>query len=265
MARRMLQAEGLGSLYRGLAPSLVAAVPNTALYFLTYETLKDGILQGCPELLPPLLSAEAAENVAPPVAGGLARVVAATATAPFELLRTQLQGGRATSMQRLVQAGGGNVSALWRGLAPTLARDVPFSALYWSCLERFRASLLAQGVVESHVTASFVAGAGAGLVAAAVSTPMDVIKTRIQMESGPSFIEQACRDRICGCKEENVRCRRPGVVSVGREVVRAEGWRGLMRGLLPRLGRIPVSCSIMVGSFELVKRSLGVDEKEPAT
>ena len=147
---------------------------------------------------------------------------------------------------------------MWRGLTPTLARDVPFSALYWACLEQCRASLLSHGV--EHVTASFLAGASAGLVAATIVTPMDVIKTRMQM--GPSFLEQACVEQICGCKEEKVWCKRPGVYGVGRDIVKSEGWRGLTRGLLPRLGRIPVSCSIMVGSFELVKRALRVEEEE---
>ena len=66
----------------------------------------------------------------------------------------------------------------------TLARDVPFSALYWSGLEPIRRAMLPSNTRPSQaqiMTANFVAGTVGGGLAAAVTTPLDVVKTRLQV------------------------------------------------------------------------------------
>ncbi len=158
----------------------------------------------------------------PLVAGSTARLLATMATAPLELIRTRQASVVATRPARdgssatrsssiaipgildefrvLVQTRG--ISSLYAGLAPTLWRDVPFSALYWLFFERFRNALsdmdsssssektttllgrqwgvigganlyrergmkLPPGMEAMH---AFVAGAAAGSIAAAFTT-----------------------------------------------------------------------------------------------
>ena len=43
------RSEGFGSLWRGLSPTLALTLPQTAIYFIMYENLKDGIIS---ELIP---------------------------------------------------------------------------------------------------------------------------------------------------------------------------------------------------------------------
>ena len=55
--------------------------------------------------------------------------------------------------------------ALWRGLPPTLWRDVPFSAIYWMGYEECKQSLESlkdQSMSDLHV--AFLAGALSGMV-----------------------------------------------------------------------------------------------------
>lgn len=53
--------------------------------------------------------------------------------------------------------------ALWRGLPPTLWRDVPFSAIYWMGYEECKKSLLRSSSIN-ELEASFLAGAASGMV-----------------------------------------------------------------------------------------------------
>lgn len=53
--------------------------------------------------------------------------------------------------------------ALWRGLLPTMLRDVPFSGIYWMGYERIK-HRLSEGNNLSHFQTSFIAGASSGMV-----------------------------------------------------------------------------------------------------
>jgi len=70
---------------------------------------------------------------------------------------------------------------LWRGLGPTLVRDAPFSVIYWTGFEGIREYIVRKRKWKEGFFVNFLAGLSAGLVAAATTTPIDVIKTRQQM------------------------------------------------------------------------------------
>ena len=63
------------------------------------------------------------------------------------------------------------VLSLWRGLAPTLWRDVPFSAIYWMGYENIKKRLVAwdsvrQDPVLNEFEVAFASGAISGMVSA---------------------------------------------------------------------------------------------------
>ncbi|KAK2713404.1 hypothetical protein QYM36_009316 [Artemia franciscana] len=122
--------EGVLSLWSGLSPTLVLALPATVIYFTTYEQLrvhlndKYGSYRSQPMWIPLL-------------AGGLARTWAVTLVSPLELIRTKMQSQRLSyldvriAVKDLVKVQG--VKGLWLGLGPSLLRDVPFSGKYLNC------------------------------------------------------------------------------------------------------------------------------------
>jgi solute carrier family 25 protein 39/40 len=122
--------------------------------------------------------------------------------------------------------------ALWRGLIPTMLRDVPFSAVYWMGYEEIKGRLqVYQGL--SHFQTAFLSGASSGMFAAIITTPFDVIKTQRQVSS---YAEEARLGRIL------------------KNILVSDGPTGFFRGLVPRVAKVAPACAIMISSYEMGKR-----------
>ncbi|KAK7495691.1 hypothetical protein BaRGS_00013138 [Batillaria attramentaria] len=233
---KIMKYEGITSLWSGLPPTLVMAVPATVVYFTCYEQLK-------------ALMKYRENNIndwwKPMASGAIARVWAASVISPLELVRTKLQSEQLTyrEVDKAVRFAIKNdgIMALWRGLGPTLLRDVPFSAMYWLCYETAKAEvLLVRGTPELTFTESFMTGATAGMLAAIVTLPFDVIKTHRQIELGQSV--------ITGGKKPST-----STWVLIRKLYASEGFQALFAGLVPRITKVAPACAIMISSYEYFK------------
>ncbi|CAH0478339.1 unnamed protein product [Peronospora belbahrii] len=230
--RHIFQTEGLKGLFAGLSPAMVISVPSTVLYYISYDFLLHEGRQKLPEL----------ESLTPLMAGITARTVAATITSPIELVRTRMQGVNAgtsilSTFQHAVRRGG--YMSLLNGLGATLARDVPFSAIYWMSYENLQRRLIATKEEMTRTHRAFVCGAVSGAIAATITTPFDVVKTLQQV----SMTAQ-------GSQTSGMRML--------RQVVASKGMAGAFTGLGARLARVMPSCAIMISCYELGKEKLGV-------
>ena len=229
--------EGMLALWRGTGSNVVSCIPSVGIYLTTYEQLKARVVQyGVSPQLSPLL------------AGGAARAVSVIGTAPLELMRTRVMAqtgagalGGAGVLIRAVTTHGWR--SLWRGTAPTLYRDVPFSALYWVVAEAVRERLaLRWGAKRDALSVNLSAGFFAGACAAVTTHPFDVIKTRAQVEESPALSVRGQRS--------------PSTLAALRILLATEGWAGLWGGVGPRVLKVGPSCAIVLGSYELFKSFL---------
>ncbi|RHY88535.1 hypothetical protein DYB37_005648 [Aphanomyces astaci] len=200
----IVRSEGIGALYAGLPPTLLIAVPSTVLYFTSYDLLLAAAKRKYPDHT----------DAVPFVSGSLARCVAATVVSPIELIRIRMQaapnaGSFAAVIQRSIAGG---FVALWRGLLPTLARDVPFSAMYWGVFELLKKRLAAlpalqatDNPAQTQLGIAFVAGATSGSLASVATQPFDVIKTKQQIETFSSSAETGKPLRVWRLMHEIVR------------------------------------------------------------
>ncbi|KAJ2667913.1 Carrier protein, mitochondrial [Coemansia spiralis] len=246
--QHIARTEGIATLWRGLSPTLVASGPSTVIYFVGYDYLRQWI--GNSMLASDRLAPY--EKYASLVAGCAARTAAATAISPIELVRTRMQASATHDFRTVLQGisaeiNKGGIGTLWRGLVPTLWRDVPFSAIYWFGYERWRARVYEplfayseQGMdMFSRLAVAFCSGASSGIVAAALTIPFDVAKTRRQIEQHANPKSNVVQHNSLG--------------QVIRHIVSTEGPRGLFAGLAPRLMKVAPSCAIMISSYELGK------------
>lgn len=231
--RYVFHTEGVRGLYAGLPPTLMLAIPSTVLYYTSYDYMVHEGKKRYPELA----------IVMPLLAGSSARIVAATIVSPLELVKTRMQGhgsnfqgkGIYHTLRTAMQQQG--VGAIYRGLNATLARDVPFSAIYWTCFEQIRQSLEAKFPETTKIQQSFGAGAMAGAIAATITTPFDVVKTLQQVDGTMNM----------------------STLDVLRRLVQTQGPAAVMTGLSARLAKIVPSCAIMISSYEIGKLYLGID------
>lgn len=254
--------EGVSGLWRGLSPTLLMAIPATVVYYLGYEAIRERLLLIQGKALPRTTSPSSpshsrpiggGELWAPLLAGAAARIIAVTLISPLELVKTKMQNYGASpsliadDLRRSIQQRG-PLPILYKGLVPTLWRDVPFSAIYWASYEHFRRVysrwLPAPQNPADHFALSFAAGATAGSIAAALTTPFDVAKTR----------QQVGNDLLTPLPAHE---GRRSIVRHLRDIWRSEGVRGLTLGIGPRMCKSAPSCAIMIGCYEFTKNYLG--------
>ena len=268
--RKIARNEGVTTLWRGLSPTLVMAIPANVIYFTGYDWLRYN--NNSP------INRVFSANYAPLVAGVSARMLAASVVSPIEMFRTRMQASRSAGSHfaETVQGIGEMVAShgytsLWRGLTLTLWRDVPFSGVYWWGYETIRGALTearerGRGLDirpgesrsrarsrsqsrENHAntfTDSFIAGATSGAVASILTMPFDVGKTRRQVFVDPS-------KSVAGAEKSLA----PELQSMPRfllHIIKEEGIQGLWKGWIPRTLKVAPSCAIMISCYEVGKR-----------
>lgn len=144
-----------------------------------------------------------------------------------------------------------------------LLRDIPFTAIFWTLTEAIRGPLLRRAVDDGHPLAHTGGGPGTGAVdqgpavwqvvqvnaiaagvsgsvAAAATTPFDVIKTQQQVARGGTG---------------------KSLVETARGIVNRGGFGGLWVGLLPRSIRAFPSGAMVVATYELLKQHLAARQR----
>lgn len=156
---KIIRMEGIRSLWSGLPPTLMMAVPATVIYFTCYDQL-------CAVFK---VRMGDRSDLAPLFAGAIARVGSATVISPLELIRTKMQAEKQSyrELSAVIRSAlhSEGWRSLWRGWGPTLLRDVPFSAMYWFNYEKGKVWLCEYySCTDPTFSITFTAGALSGSV-----------------------------------------------------------------------------------------------------
>lgn len=236
---KISRTEGVMSLWSGLPPTLLMAIPATVVYFTVYDRLRADMWYWSGSGHQPLWI--------PVFCGAAARCIAATTISPLEMVRTKMQSKKLSywevgnAIKQLIKSEG--PLSLWRGLGPTLMRDVPFSSIYWACYEYMKQRMdQRQPTLEFSLTA----GAISGSIAAITTLPFDVAKTHRQIELGE-------KDLMDSSKQQSKATSRK-TADILKNIYRQSGVTGLFSGIVPRVIKVAPSCAIMISCYELGKQ-----------
>lgn len=258
---KIIQERGSLALWRGLTPTLAYVIPSNLIFFSLYEYNRK---RHDPNWL----------------AASKARMVSCTLLSPVEFIRTRVQATIANSDQTPIQVirrvfYEDSFVSYWRGLAPTLMRDVPFSGVYFALYEFNKRMVLPSHVAKRDTLAfgnrrerinlaesqmmhqndqkfifgseyadtlilTLANGAVCGTVASILTHPFDVIKTQLQTVQRAKSVN-------------NYRVYTIHNTSDAVKLLRSEyGWRWVTIGLAPRMLKVIPGSAIMLGSYEIV-------------
>ncbi|XP_052865439.1 S-adenosylmethionine mitochondrial carrier protein homolog [Anopheles cruzii] len=234
--RGFIASGGFRGIYKGLAPTAAGSAPTSALFFCTYEGLKVNLRQyATPDQMPyvHMVSAAAAE------------VVACLIRVPIEIAKQRRQAllhkGNMSSLEILYGAlrKEGIRRGLYRGFGTTVMRDVPFSLIQFPLWEYFKQHWSTVTGTPLTPVSVAICGAVSGAVAAGLTTPLDVAKTRIMLAE----------------QMENKR----GMGRILRGIYRERGIRGVFAGFVPRVMWITLGGAIFFGMYDFTRRLLDMD------
>uniref|UniRef100_A0A8C3RMF0 Mitochondrial S-adenosylmethionine carrier protein n=1 Tax=Chelydra serpentina TaxID=8475 RepID=A0A8C3RMF0_CHESE len=214
------KAGGFRGIYAGVPSAAVGSFPNAAAFFVTYEYVKCMLATATPPYLRPVTHMAAAS---------FGEVVACLIRVPSEVVKQRAQVSPSSSTFRvlsntLYQEG---IQGLYRGYKSTVLREVK-NLDFWSWKQGH--------VVDSWQSAT--CGAFAGGFAAAVTTPLDVAKTRIMLAKAGSSNASG------------------NVLSALHSVWRSQGLPGLFAGVVPRVTAISLGGFIFLGTYDKTRSLL---------
>lgn len=238
--RRIAYEEGLTALWKGNVPAELMYIAYGAIQFSTYRITNEFLHSTFGEKTLPA-------TVESFVSGAVAGAVATTTTYPLDLLRTRfaaqgqerIYNGLRGAVTSIYQDEGGR--GFFRGVGASVGQIVPYMGLFFLGYEAIRPHM-------SNLELPFGSGkAAAGMLASVMAKtgvfPLDLIRKRLQVQ-GPSRGRYVHRN----IPEYN------GVWRTFKSILKAEGVRGLYRGLTVSLFKAAPSSAVTMWTYE---RALG--------
>jgi len=244
--RKIVRNEGFKGLYAGVLPQLIGVAPEKAIKLTVNDLVrtrftdpKTGVIQFKAEML----------------AGGAAGFCQVIFTNPLEIvkIRLQVQGELAKrsdavprrSAMWIVRNLG--IVGLYKGAPACLMRDGPFSAIYFPTYAHLKKDFFGESPQKRlGVLQLLTAGAIAGMPAAYLTTPFDVIKTRLQVEARK------------GEATYN------GVADAARKIYRDEGFKAFWKGGPARIVRSSPQFGFTLAAYEVLSNLLPMPGSQEA-
>ena len=250
LSSRHTAAGTLRSIYAGLPSTVIGSMPSAASFFMVYDGVKRHML------VPGQTAAQ--ESYVHMLASSMGEIAACAIRVPTEVVKQRAQaglfGGKSSAafldILNLRKSAGyaTMIKELYRGGGITIMREIPFTILQFTLWEQAKKgwskrqtelTRRPEGMVTATESAFF--GSLSGAFAAGVTTPLDVLKTRLMLAR----------------RETGSTQQRLGAAGLIRQIAKEDGWKGFFRGFVPRVGWISTGGAIFLGTYQWASNNLG--------
>ncbi|XP_002526128.2 protein MITOFERRINLIKE 1, chloroplastic [Ricinus communis] len=225
---KTFQERGILGFYSGVSAVIVGSTASSAVYFGTCEFGKSILskLDKYPSVL------------IPPTAGAMGNIVSSAIMVPKELITQRMQAGAKGRswevMLKILEKDG--ILGLYSGYFATLLRNLPAGVLSYSSFEYLKAAVMRKTKKRYlEPIESVCCGALAGAISASITTPLDVIKTRLMTQVNKEVVDKVSAAMYSG------------VSATVKQIMKEEGWVGFTRGMGPRV--LHSACFSALGYF----------------
>lgn len=235
--RALFERGGGKALYAGIWGNLVGVAPASAIFISVYEPIKKYWQARLDE---------SKQFIAPILAGASAGMAASVVRVPTEVVKQRMQTGEFKSavgaIKTIISREG--LRGMYAGYGSFLLRDLPFDAIEFVAYEQMKHAYGRIVGRELNPAETGAIGAFAGAVTGAVTTPLDVLKTRLMIQGEKKVYANA--------------------VDCFVKIYRDEGAAALFRGWQPRVMWIGIGGSVFFTALEAAKKVFEPKEPEPA-
>lgn len=247
---KIASSEGALSLWRGVSSVVLGAGPAHAIYFSVFETLKTFLVNH-------FTTAQNTTKIVtdenhPIIASGAGIAGTVTSDAlmtPFDVLKQRMQASTTSSQVssnsvRLFSSAleiykTEGFTAFYISYPTTLLTNIPFAALNFGFYEYFSSLLNPDNTYNPYLHC--VSGGIAGGIAAAITTPVDCVKTALQTK---------------GISQDQALKHVTGFISATKALYKQNGLKTFIRGLKPRIIFNVPSTAISWTAYEMAKEVL---------
>jgi len=218
---------GFKGTYSGILSATLGSAPGAAAFFSTYETMKQVFR-----------TASGGQETWLHHAGASScgEVAACLIRVPTAVVTQNMQVGRFSTFTEAVTTtwSRGGIGAFYAGYGTTVAREIPFAFIQFPIYEAFKKTWSSYQGEQTSPLQGALCGTVAGGIAGAITTPLDVAKTRIVLES----------------QTEGGTKRYTGALQTLKLIVNEEGALALFKGIAPRVTWITIGGFIFFGAYE---------------
>lgn len=236
---------GYKNVYSGISACIIASAPSASLFFMTYDYFKHSLKKEN--------SFNLNDHQIHMLSASLGEIMACSVRVPAEVIkqRTQANIGHTPllTIKNIIKESDGSLrllkNNLYKGFGMTIMREIPFTCIQFPLYEFLKVKWKHFDGDNGNLSPSkgALCGSFAGATAAALTTPLDVIKTRLMLSKLSSKVS---------------------ILDIIKELyLEDKSGKSFFRGIGPRTLWIGVGGAVFLGVYETVSTVLREDEHKP--